>query len=100
MTSGILLTGLIEQAAAAATRLDGVPLAQVVTSPLERCRETAKVIAPGTRPVTDRRLLECDYGDWTGMELKALAKDKLWRTVQVQPSAAQRSVQSQGGGGV
>jgi 2,3-bisphosphoglycerate-dependent phosphoglycerate mutase len=77
-----------EQAAAAAARLDGLPLAQVVTSPLERCRETARVIAPGTRPVTDRRLLECDYGDWTGMELKSLAKDKLWRTVQVQPSAA------------
>ena len=76
------------QAAAAATRLEGVPLAQVVTSPLERCRETAKLMAPGTRPVTDRRLLECDYGDWTGMELKSLAKDKLWRTVQVQPSAA------------
>ena len=52
-----------EQAASAAARLDGVPLAGVVTSPLERCRETAKVIAPGVRPVTDRRLLECDYGD-------------------------------------
>ena len=27
------------------------------------------MIAPGTRPVTDRRLLECDYGDWTGWTL-------------------------------
>jgi probable phosphomutase (TIGR03848 family) len=77
-----------EQAASAATRLDGVQLAQVVTSPLERCRETAKLLAPGARHVTDRRLLECDYGDWTGKDLKSLARDKLWRTVQVQPSAA------------
>jgi 2,3-bisphosphoglycerate-dependent phosphoglycerate mutase len=75
-----------EQARAAGTRLDGVPLAAVVSSPLERCRETASLLVPGVRATTDRRLLECDYGDWTGRELKTLAKDKLWRTVQAQPS--------------
>ena len=57
-----------------------------MTSPLERCRETAKLMAPGLRAVSDRRLLECDYGEWTGQEIKRLAKEKLWRTVQVQPS--------------
>ncbi len=76
------------QARAAAERLTGLPLAAVVTSPLERCRETAKLLAPGLRAVSDRRLLECDYGDWTGKELKKLAKEKLWRTVQAQPSGA------------
>ncbi len=40
------------------------------------------------RAVSDRRLLECDYGEWTGQEIKRLAKEKLWRTVQVQPSGA------------
>ncbi len=80
-------TGIL-QAKAAATRLDGLPLAAVVTSPLERCRETAKLMAPQTRAVSDRRLLECDYGEWTGQEIKRLAKEKLWRTVQVQPSGA------------
>jgi 2,3-bisphosphoglycerate-dependent phosphoglycerate mutase len=74
------------QAERAATRLDGVPLAAVVTSPLERCRETARLLVPGARAATDRRLLECDYGDWTGQSLKTLAKEKLWRTVQAQPS--------------
>ncbi len=76
------------QAHAAGERLTAVPLAAVVTSPLERCRETAKLIAPGARAVPDSRLLECDYGEWTGQELKKLAKDKLWRTVQALPSGA------------
>jgi probable phosphomutase (TIGR03848 family) len=78
----------IAQARAAAARLEGLPLAAVVTSPLERCRETAKLMAPEVKAVPDRRLLECDYGEWTGKEIKRLAKEKLWRTVQVQPSGA------------
>ncbi len=77
-----------DQAGAAAERLVGLDLAAVVTSPLERCRQTAKLLAPGSRALADKRLLECDYGDWTGLELKKLAKESLWRTVQVQPSAA------------
>ena len=28
---------------------------------------------------SERGLLECDYGDWTGRELKTLAKEPLWR---------------------
>jgi len=88
-TKGVHLdeTG-IAQARAAASRLEGLPLAAVVTSPLERCRETAKLMAPGFKAVSDRRLMECDYGEWTGREIKRLAKEKLWSTVQVQPSGA------------
>jgi 2,3-bisphosphoglycerate-dependent phosphoglycerate mutase len=79
-----------EQARAAAERLAAVPLAAVVTSPLERCRETARIIAAGRdlRVSTDKRLVECDYGEWTGQPLKDLARKPLWRTVQAQPSAA------------
>ena len=76
------------QSRAAGERLVGLELAAVVSSPLERCRETARLLVPGARTLTDRRLLECDYGEWTGQELKKLAKDKLWRTVQAQPSGA------------
>jgi probable phosphomutase (TIGR03848 family) len=36
---------------------------------------------------TDDRLGECHYGDWTGQELKVLAKDPLWKVVQAHPSA-------------
>ncbi len=82
----------LAQARAAAERLADLPLAAVVSSPLERCRETAREIAKGQpdrpRVSTDRGLVECDYGSWTGRELKTLAKEPLWRTVQAHPSAA------------
>lgn len=81
-----------EQAERAAQRLSGVQLAAVVTSPLERCRQTARAIlaAQSTPPrtATERGINECDYGSWQGRSLKDLAKDKLWKTVQAQPSAA------------
>jgi probable phosphomutase (TIGR03848 family) len=83
----------LEQARAAGERLAGLPLAAVVTSPLERCRETARAIVKlqpdDVRPATERGLLECDYGAWTGRELKHLAKEPMWKTVQAHPSAAE-----------
>ena len=80
-----------EQAAALAERLLPVPVAGIVSSPLERCQETAAALAvgrDGLAVVTDDRLGECKYGDWTGQELKKLAKDPLWKVVQAHPSAA------------
>lgn len=81
-----------EQAQAAGRRLTGLPLAAIVTSPLERCRETAAEISAlqltPQRVATERGLLECDYGSWTGRELKSLAKEKLWKTVQAHPANA------------
>ncbi len=80
------------QAARAADRLAAVPLAAVVSSPLERCRQTARTIlgaqAGPLTVATDRGITECDYGEWQGRALKDLAKEKLWATVQTQPSAA------------
>jgi len=82
----------VAQAVAVGDRLAGVRLAAAVTSPLERCRETCKEItsrqSPPLRAGTDKQLSECDYGEWQGRPLKDLAKEKLWRTVQAQPSAA------------
>jgi probable phosphomutase (TIGR03848 family) len=80
------------QAAAAGERLAVVPLAAVVSSPLERCKQTAAAIAGAQRGkparLTDKGLTECDYGEWQGRALKTLAKEALWKTVQTQPSAA------------
>lgn len=82
----------LEQARAAGGRLAGLPLSAIVTSPLERCRETAREInrlQPSPLKVANERgLLECDYGSWTGQELKSLAKEKLWQTVQAHPANA------------
>jgi probable phosphoglycerate mutase len=60
----------------------------IYTSPLERARETAAPIgkATGIKPKVERGLLECDFGDWTGAELRALMKLPEWRTVQKAPS--------------
>jgi probable phosphomutase (TIGR03848 family) len=80
-----------QQATRAGERLAGVPLARVVTSPLERCRQTTKALLAG-RPdvpvVTEKGITECDYGEWQGHALKELAKEPLWKVVQTQPSAA------------
>ena len=80
----------IAQAAEAAKRLAGVNLAAIVSSPLERCQETAEAVAVanGMSVETEPRLVECGYGDWTGQELKKLAKEPLWKVVQGHPSAA------------
>jgi probable phosphomutase (TIGR03848 family) len=82
----------IGQAARTGERLAVVPLTAVVTSPLERCRQTARTILRaqpgGSRLSTDRAFTECDYGEWQGRPLKDLAREKLWSLVQTQPSAA------------
>jgi probable phosphomutase (TIGR03848 family) len=75
------------QARAAGDRLATVPLAAVVTSPLVRCRQTLAAALPAVNPAADERLTECGYGDWTGKELRKLAKDPLWKVVQAHPSA-------------
>lgn len=81
-----------EQAARVGERLAAVPLAAVVSSPLERCRDTAAAIARAqptrVRVAREKGLTECDYGDWQGRALKELAKEPLWKVVQAQPSAA------------
>lgn len=85
------------QVAALGQRLAGVPLAAVVASPLERTVATARALlavggtARRPRPelVEEPRLLECDYGDWTGRGLRELAKEPHWKVVQGHPSAAQ-----------
>ena len=96
-TPGVRLddTGMA-QAERTAARLAAVPLVAVVSSPLERCRQTAQSVVraqtaaqtAALRVATDRGLTECDYGEWQGRPLKELAKEPLWKVVQSQPSAA------------
>ena len=77
------------QADAAATRIAALKKVDAVyASPLERTKETAAPIAKarGLRVRTDRGLLECDFGSWTGAQLKDLRKTPEWKTVQQHPS--------------
>lgn len=77
------------QAAAVAERLRPLQLDAVVSSPLDRCLDTAAAVLDGREQElqVDDRLGECRYGDWTGRPLKELAKDPLWKVVQAHPSA-------------
>ncbi|NNG41020.1 MSMEG_4193 family putative phosphomutase [Flexivirga sp. ID2601S] len=79
-----------EQVQRLGDHLAGLPIVRVVSSPLQRCQETAAAILAardGGEVVTDDRLGECRYGGWTGGKISDLTKDPLWRTVQDHPSA-------------
>ena len=80
------------QAVRTAQSLAVVPLVAVVSSPLERCRQTSDLILDQQEgsPVTQMEdaLTECDYGQWQGRTLTELAQEPLWSVVQRQPSAA------------
>lgn len=111
-TTGQLLTGWTPgvgldergraQAKALGERLAPVPLDAIVSSPLDRCRQTVEEIIAARppfrgdggsfpretrQPVIEDRVGECKYGDWTGKPLQELEKDPLWPVVQAHPSA-------------
>lgn len=97
-TTGRTLTGRLpgiplsdvgrELARQAAERFAGTPVAALYTSPVQRCRETAALLAPvvGRRPQVDRAFEEVDYGAWSGRSLASLRRTKLWRQLFVAPS--------------
>ncbi|SDP35637.1 probable phosphoglycerate mutase [Nakamurella panacisegetis] len=90
-TPGVLLDDVgREQAAAVAERLRGLTLDALVSSPMDRCRQTLEPLAAltGLEVRIEARLAEVDYGDWTGRTLGDLSGEELWRTVQTHPSAA------------
>ncbi|KAA0977962.1 MSMEG_4193 family putative phosphomutase [Paeniglutamicibacter gangotriensis] len=80
-----------DQAALTGERLAPVPLVGVVSSPLERCQQTAQFIldrqAGSPYAPVDLDLTECDYGQWQGRMLSDLMTEELWPVVQSQPSA-------------
>ncbi len=78
------------QAQALVERLAQLPLAAMVSSPLQRCRETVAPLARAREleVTVDDRFVEVDYGEWTGRELRKLGKEPLWKVVQAHPSAA------------
>lgn len=103
--TGIKLSGRIKgiplspdgrrESAALAEALGGVQIAGIHSSPMQRCLETAEAVRSTRGPSVkarpevsvDERLNEVDYGEWSGRELRTLAKEPLWATVQRQPSA-------------
>ena len=81
-----------QQADRVGASLAQVPLAGVVTSPMQRCRETAEAVlshqGKARQLAVAEDLTECDYGQWTGRKIADLATEDLWSVVQQHPSAA------------
>ena len=91
-TPGVPLDDLgRSQAAALPARLAALPLRAVVSSPVQRCRETVEPLLAardGLPLHTEDGIAECDYGEWSGRRLAELAEEPLMTTVQQHPSAA------------
>ncbi|MFZ2172447.1 MAG: histidine phosphatase family protein [Rhodococcus sp. (in: high G+C Gram-positive bacteria)] len=79
-----------EQAEGVVVRLAQVEIEEIVHSPLLRCEQTVVPLARarGLIPVVEERLVEVDYGTWTGRDLKTLLEEPLWKVVQQHASAA------------
>lgn len=69
------------QASRLAETLAREPITAVYTSPLERARETAEVLAAphDTRPIPAPAFAEIDFGDWTGSKVGDLEGHSAWR---------------------
>src|SRR6266540_6068416 len=90
-TPGIHLSDRgVGEARALAERLAPLEIHAVYSSPLERCLETATAVAAprGLKVDVIEDVGEVRYGEWTDRELSELAKQKLWRVVQLHPSGA------------
>ncbi len=88
-TPGVLLNERgREQAEQVAEFLADQPIEAVYSSPLDRCIETAEPLARqlGLTTIVEDALIEADYGEWQGLELKGLADTPEWSMVQHFPS--------------
>jgi probable phosphomutase (TIGR03848 family) len=78
----------LAQAQALVARLEGVPIAAIYTSPLERALQTAEPLARarGLAIQVHDGLGELHTGDWSGGNIEELAKTDTWRLFQIYPS--------------
>lgn len=77
----------IDAAWAVAASLANLELAAVYTSPIQRCRETAAILAAPHQetPRAQQGLVEVEYGAWSGRSLKSLYKLRLWKSLMADP---------------
>ena len=81
-----------QQAIALVDRIGKVSFDSIRMSPMQRCQET---LAPWLesahsnglkRFILDEKLIEMNYGSWSGKKLNSLAKQPLWKIIQKTPS--------------
>lgn len=85
------------QAYAAAAALSAVPLSAVISSPLERARDTAEILARGwsLQVHLDPRLMDTDVARWAGQKLDDVNKhDPAWKAFLENPAEPPEGVES------
>lgn len=85
------------QAHAAAVALSAAPLSAVISSPLERARDTAEILARGWGLAVreDPRLMDTDMPRWAGQKLDDLNKqDSAWKAFLDNPVEPPEGVES------
>ncbi len=84
------------QAAELGKALADMPLTAVISSPLERARETAEILL-GARDVSltlDPRLMDTNVGRWAGAKIDDLAKsDPEWKQFAHRPTAPPEGIE-------
>ena len=58
---------------------------QVISSPLQRCRETIINFEPN--PFIANEFQEVHYGDWTGKKMSTLMRNSAWREIHKHPAS-------------
>ena len=78
----------IDAAWAVAASLANMDLAAVYTSPIQRCRETAQILAAPhqKKPRSLQGLVEVEYGSWSGRSLRSLYRLRLWKGLMADPA--------------
>jgi broad specificity phosphatase PhoE len=86
-----------EQAARLANALALIPISAIISSPLERARDTAEIINQG-RDLTielEPNLMDTNVGRWAGQKFDELAKtDPDWKAYVQDPSVAPEGIET------
>ena len=76
--------------AAVAERLADEPIAAIYSSPLQRTRESAEIVAARLQLGIEFRddVIELDFGEWTGTTFDSIRADPRWEAWRTQRSIA------------
>lgn len=86
-----------QQAARLAESLTILPLSAIISSPLERARDTAEIIAKGRglEVQLEPDLMDTDVGPWAGQIIEELTKkDPAWKEYVKDPTVAPEGVET------
>ncbi len=78
----------VAAAESVAADLKALDVAAVYTSPIERCQQTAGILAAphGHRPRIRRQIIEVEYGAWSGRTLRSLYRLRSWKQLMADPA--------------